>query len=472
MSEDYAIAEIGSTTTTVGVFGREPAAPPGAALRLLRQGAALTTVGGADGGDVNIGLRAALAQCGNPQGVRHMAASSAAGGLRMSVHGLMYDMTVRAAREAALGAGANVCQVTAGSLQPSDLAALTALGPTMVLLAGGVDYGERETVWRNGCLLAETFAGRPRKPPVVYAGNVQNREPLAKVFADAGMECVCVDNVYPSMDDLRVEPARQAIQALFEKHIADVPGMEQVRATVEGAVLPTPRAVMLAAETLHGTWGDLLVLDVGGATTDAHSVAEGTDDVARRRTGPEPRSKRTVEGDLGLWRNRTNVVALAGADALARRCGVSRERMATLIESVGPMPETEEEAVFLRELTFDAARTALHRHAGRWRDLYGPGGRTRLAEGKDLTGVQTVIGTGGALTRLPDGIEIIRRILDEPAGNRLMPPRSARILLDREYIMAAAGVLAVEQPETACALVLESARVSSRECANVCGCGA
>ncbi len=460
MLADYAIAEIGSTTTLVGVFGRPSDAPANSDdVRLLCQGAALTSISLPEGGDVNVGLREAMAQCGNPPVRRRLAASSAAGGLRMSVHGLMYDMTVRAAREAALGAGANVCQVTAGCLQPADLDALVALRPTMVLLAGGVDYGERETVWRNGCLIAETFAELPRKPPVVYAGNVQNRETLARRFAEAGMECVCVDNVYPSMDTLRVEPARQAIQALFEKHIADVPGMEHVRATVEGTVLPTPRAVMLAAETLYGELGDLLVLDVGGATTDVHSVAEGADLVAPRRTGPEPRSKRTVEGDLGLYRNRANVVALAGMDALARRCGVSRERLATLIEAVGPLPETEEEAVFLRELTFEAARAALRRHAGRWRDLYGPGGRTRLAEGKDLTGVRTVIGTGGALTRLPGGRETLQRILDEPAGNRLMPPRSANVALDRDYVMAAAGVLAMEQPAEACQALKRSLEI-------------
>ena len=49
-----------------------------------------------------------------------LATSSAAGGLRMTVHGLVYDMTVRC-KEAALGAGGIIKMVTAGKLRRTDL---------------------------------------------------------------------------------------------------------------------------------------------------------------------------------------------------------------------------------------------------------------------------------------------------------------------------------------------------------------
>ena len=45
-----------------------------------------------------------------------LATSSAAGGLKMTVHGLVYDMTAKAAGEAALGAGGILHYVTAGRL--------------------------------------------------------------------------------------------------------------------------------------------------------------------------------------------------------------------------------------------------------------------------------------------------------------------------------------------------------------------
>ena len=61
----------------------------------------------------------------------------------MCVHGLVYDMTVSAARAAALGAGAIVRQTTAGKLTLSDIDEQRAIRPNLILLAGGTDGGER-----------------------------------------------------------------------------------------------------------------------------------------------------------------------------------------------------------------------------------------------------------------------------------------------------------------------------------------
>ena len=98
------MAEIGSTTTVVSGFSDLAAAP-----RLVGQGQGPTTV---EAGDVRQGLKLALADLRANLGTEELewqhiyACSSAAGGLKMTVHGLVYDMTARAAREAALGAGA------------------------------------------------------------------------------------------------------------------------------------------------------------------------------------------------------------------------------------------------------------------------------------------------------------------------------------------------------------------------------
>ena len=113
------VAEIGSTTTVVNAFGDIEDSP-----RFLGQGQAPTTV---TEGDVNIGLNNAIDSLKKSLGVdkieydEMLATSSAAGGLKMTVHGLVYDMTVKAAREAALGAGANIPLVTAGRLRRSDI---------------------------------------------------------------------------------------------------------------------------------------------------------------------------------------------------------------------------------------------------------------------------------------------------------------------------------------------------------------
>ena len=63
---------------------------------------------------------------------------------------------------------------------------------------------------------------------------------------------------------------------------------------------------------LYEEIGDLLVLDIGGATTDVHSVTAGSDEIAQLLTAPEPFNKRTVEGDLGLFVNAHHLVEQIG----------------------------------------------------------------------------------------------------------------------------------------------------------------
>ena len=273
MHADVLIAEIGSTTTLMNAFllGDEP--------RYLGQGMAPTTV---LEGDVRVGLSRALEDLETRLGDKvsydkMLATSSAAGGLRMSVHGLVYDMTVRAAEAAALGAGGVIRQVTGGKMSRYDLLDLKALHPNLILIAGGTDYGERETALYNSEQIA---ALGMQDVPVLYAGNVQNQNTVKAIFQAAGIPVFLTANVYPRLDELNIEPCRKMIQKIFEQHIVRAPGMEGIRDMVTGPILPTPGAVMEAARLLYDEIGDLVVLDIGGATTDVHSVSEGSPEIA------------------------------------------------------------------------------------------------------------------------------------------------------------------------------------------------
>mgnify|MGYP001222640608 CR=1 FL=1 len=294
MKINLLVAEIGSTTTVVNAFDDINSPCP----KFLGQGQAATSV---LEGDVNIGLRNAINNLAENRKVDNIeydeliATSSAAGGLRMTVHGLVYDMTVKAAREAALGAGANIKNVTAGKLRKSDLVKIKEIKPNIILIAGGVDYGERDTALHNAELISELDLDIP----VIYAGNIENHEEVKELFKDKKSELYIVENVYPKIDQLNIEPTRKVIQQVFEKHIVHAPGMKKVREMVNGTIMPTPGAVMEAAKLLYDEIGDLLVLDVGGATTDVHSVTEGSEEINRILINPEPLAKRTVEGDLG-----------------------------------------------------------------------------------------------------------------------------------------------------------------------------
>ncbi|SHJ50732.1 GlmL-related ornithine degradation protein [Paramaledivibacter caminithermalis] len=455
MKINVLVAEIGSTTTVVNAFSDIEDRP-----RFLGQGQSPTTV---LEGDVNIGLNNAIENLKQNLGVDEiiydemLATSSAAGGLKMTVHGLVYDMTVRAAREAALGAGANIHLVTAGKLRRSDVKKIRNVKPNIILVAGGVDYGERDTALYN----AEIIADLDLDIPVIYAGNIENHEDVKEIFEEKGKEKLLyiVDNVYPKIDTLNVEPTRKVIQDAFEDHIIHAPGMTRVRNLVNGPIIPTPGAVMEASKLLKEYIGDLVTLDVGGATTDVHSVTEGSEEVSRILISPEPIAKRTVEGDLGVYVNMKNIVDLIGVEKIAKDLEFDEEKIKELIDNHRPIPITDEQKKFVERLTLEAVITSVNRHAGGFRDLYGSSGKKTLAEGKDLTNVKWIIGTGGALTRLPNRINIIKQIALNNKGDKLLPTKESKILIDNDYIMASLGVLAKRHKEAALCLLKQSLRI-------------
>ena len=452
MHVNILVAEIGSTTTVVNAFDGLGSVSP----RFTAQGKAPTTV---LDGDVRIGLKNAIDDLLLNVGEktltydRMLASGSAAGGLRMTVHGLVRDMTVKAAEAAALGAGAIIVQTTAGKLNSFDIDDLENSRPNLILLAGGTDYGERETAVFNMKMIAESRL----QVPVIYCGNVQNRSIISRIADEYGIPLSIADNVYPRLDELNVESVRKVIHAMFEKHIVNAPGMEHIRDMVNGSILPTPGSVMLAAKMLYDEIGDLVVIDIGGATTDVHSVTEGSPEIMSMMTSPEPAAKRTVEGDLGLYINAHNLVDRLGVETLEKELGIDVDRV---MQTYLPIPETPEQFRLTERLCLEAGLVALDRHAGKMRHLYTPQGRRTIAEGKDLTAVKWLVGTGGALTRLPHHEQILRAIADCNRNKmQLFPsPGTVRTLVDHDYIMASLGVLSKEDPESAIRLMKESIR--------------
>lgn len=455
--------EIGSTITKANAFARAQGR-----FAHLGQGFAPTSVAE---GDVGVGVAAALAALTSGMLSRAAAGtdvaaatdavagaladaetfvnSSAAGGLRMTVHGLTASMTARAAREASLGAGAIVTQVTAGRLRDDDLDDLLDARPNMVLLAGGVDHGEAEVVVDNARAIARVLAGGVdgRAVPVVYAGNIAARRSVRAAFDAAGIELLVADNVFPDVDILQVGPVRELVHELFGRHIVHAPGMAALARLSSAGIVPTPGAVLFAAERLAAAGGDVVVVDVGGATTDVHSVTDGNPEIQGRALDPEPRAKRTVEGDLGVFVNAANVAAAAGDPAWSDRLG-----------DLAALPSRAAEVELTAWLCARAVETAVRRHAGTLAEVYTPAGRRQVVRGKDLTAVRWVVGTGGALTRVPDGRQRLAAVCrglsrsgvpGEPAP--LLPPPEATIILDDQYLLSALGTLARAYPEEAAA---------------------
>ncbi|MEG1560321.1 MAG: GlmL-related ornithine degradation protein [Clostridia bacterium] len=447
MNIDAMVFEIGSTTTLVNAFDDLKTDSP----KFLGQGQGETSV---LFGDVRTGLFEAISDLEKKldkkiKANEIFATSSAAGGLRMSVHGLVYDMTVRAAKAAALGAGAIIKMATAGKITNFDIDDIKNIDPNLILLCGGTDYGERETAIYNANLIAESGLNIP----VIYAGNIQNQRQIEKIFSDREIQCTVTENIYPKLDFLNIEPCRKVIHGVFEEHIVKAPGMSNIKRIVNGAIMPTPGAVMEATQILFEELKDIVVIDIGGATTDVHSATEGSEEISLIQTSPEPFFKRTVEGDLGLFLNSQNIIDMIG-DKLPNEINID---IAKTMKNYQPIPYTKEQLILTERLAVEAGTVALLRHAGKLRHIFSPSGRQTIAEGKDLTKIKYLIGTGGALTRLKDREIIARKIADSNKGDSLMPkPGEIKLLYDNDYIFASLGVLGTKYREAAKNLLMQS----------------
>jgi len=460
-----ALVDFGSTFTKVRAVDGEG--------RLLAAAQHRTTVED----DVLRGLEAALAalaEQGHELGLdRVLACSSAGGGLRMGVVGLVEDLTAEAARQAALGAGARVLGVVSGGLDGAAAARrLLAEEPDIVLLTGGTDGGDRETLLAS----ARALAAADPTVPVVLAGNFEAQPEAEEVLARAGAHVVRAPNVMPAIGELAPGPARELLRELFISHVIGGK-LGGSAATLERLVrMATPDAALRGVEVLaevlaaEGRRGGVIVVDVGGATTDVHSWAPDPDRPGYKRPLlPQAPAARTVEGDLGMRWNAPGIVAAAEEEGLlerGRHFGRIADQMSTALETPalvdaaerraadpGLLPEDEAEHEIDRLLARLAIAVALRRHAGCRRVSLEPDGAVLRNDGRDLSEAPVLIGTGGVLREmaaeeLEDSLELAHHGREE----RLLP-RRARVGIDRRGTLAAAGLLASADPAAARALL-------------------
>lgn len=137
--------------------------------------------------------------------------------------------------------------------------------------------------------------------------------------------------------------------------------------------------------------------------------------------------------------------------------------MREIIENWQPFPRDEGEKNVLIKLAETATFTAVDRHAGEIKYLYGPTGRQKIVKGKDLTNIKYIVGTGGALGREEPGRLVLSKMLKRYQPSKLTPPKDAEIILDLNYTLAAVGLLSVQAPEIADKILtnfLEQAKIS------------
>ncbi len=388
------------------------------------------------------------------RGAEVLACSSAGGGLRIAVVGNEELVTAEAGRRVALSSGGKVVGVFSGGLSRQSFAELCACAPDVVLLVGGTDGGNAEVLEADADFLAaQRWAG-----PVVVAGNVESQSYVRSALEGSGTPCVLADNVVPRIGVLAPDGARRAIREMFLTHVIGGKHLSSRADFAQMVAGATPDIVLTGVELLargldaaHRGAGDVVVVDVGGATTDVHSVVELDPEdagLSREVVATTPLT-RTVEGDLGMRFSAVSTIEAVGREDL-------REAAQRRGEDPGYLPESVAEREIDEQIAAAAVLTALQRHAGRSKVVLSPEGRVVERTGKDLREVDLLVGSGGVLRAAADESVAVRTVLsgaigEHPGGWQL--PRAPRVVVDTGYVLAAAGLLAQRHPLAAHRLV-------------------
>jgi uncharacterized protein (TIGR01319 family) len=260
--------------------------------------------------------------------------SSAKGGLKMVTVALVKEESGFAAELAALTAGAKLVGTYEGRLTAKQARAIYQQDqPEIILLAGGTDQGgDTETQLHNARMLAGAarYAGyADYGVPVIYAGNQDIRKQIDNIFCYKGIDIWVTPNVMPEINEFHIEVVNEAIRNLFQTVIIRGKGFDVVEEYMDAPFIPTPRAAFRGINLLAKGYndveglGNILALDIGGATTDFYSNVSDNplyqfpgDDPQRKvkrtilKTPNVPLIYRRVEGKYGLSYNAENLKEL------------------------------------------------------------------------------------------------------------------------------------------------------------------
>ena len=382
--------------------------------------------------------------------------SSAAGGLQIIAIGLVPALTSEAAKRAALGAGAKITGVYSHELNNSETQEIVDANPDIILLAGGTDGGNKEVIINN----AQSLKEHGVSCPVVYAGNKSAIDEIIDIF-DGFVEYHITENVMPRINELNVGACRETIRQIFMNNIAKAKGMDTIEEELGQVVMPTPAAVLTAAETLaRGTkeeegLGELVVVDIGGATTDIHSLADGwpSNPSVSFKGLEEPFAKRTVEGDLGMRYSSAHVYE--ANEEIFKKYLASEweydidEEISRRTGNPGFIASVEKDLNFDVAIAKVCSRLAMTRHAGVIKEVYSPIGPIYQQTGKDLLKLPVVIGTGGVLVSTEYPYDILSAVKYNLEESDSLKPQNPEFYIDEAYILSAMGLLSMFDPNMA-----------------------
>lgn len=361
-----------------------------------------------------------------------LAASSAGGGLRLAVIGTDALTTSDAGYHVAQTVGSRVVHVHAGPLAAEDVRTVRGSRPGALLLMGGADGDDPSVLLHNAGRLARARV----RYPIVLAGNAEARDDAMALLRGTGRSVVACDNVAPTLGTVVAGPARQAVADVFAGHVlgdrgpAAAPRFRRlVRSTTLDAVARG------AVEIARITGSRVLLVDVGCATTDVHAAT------------PDGELHRTVEGDLGLRSAAAGVLTEGQAEGLVDP--IEADLLAPAVERMaaepGWIPRDAGGAAEDRRIAALAAAVAVRRHVASVR-------ASGDADG-DRPGV--VVLSGGVFRQRER--EALRSVVSTLRSDPVLAPvlADARVVVDNDVVLAAAGLLAAHDREVAAEALLQ-----------------
>jgi len=388
-----------------------------------------------------------------------LASSSAAGGLRIVVVGLVPDLTVKAGKLSAYGAGAKVIATYSYKLTKSEKAEIEKLNPDIILFVGGTDGGNEEIILWNANIISQLEID----VPIIFGGNKAVAEEVNNSLLNNGKDIFLAENVLSQLGKLKTSSVKDMIRKIFIDRIIISKGIDKVSRYIDEDIIPTPLAVFDAIKLLsNGTdqakgMGELMAVDIGGATTDIYSSASGdpTIEGTSLKGLPLPYDMRTVEGDLGLRINATTIIKEANLNTIPKSRILENIDLTRIVEkfsnNITTKPETDIEKIVDLEIASYAIQIALKRHVGYLEKQYTPLGEINIQYGKDLTNIKTVVCTGGIFSHSNkrDLIEILNRSISNKDEPFCLKPKCPNYFIDNNYILYGMGLLSKKCPDKA-----------------------
>ena len=432
----YLLVDVGSTYTKLHLVDTDENV-------ILASASSYTTVET----DVREGFNKAYKKLREISDVKYdkiLGCSSASGGLKVIAIGFSKNLTTDAARLASLSSGARILNVYSFELKDEEVEEINNSGADIIVLCGGTDHGNKENIIYNAKKLAKGLV----KIPVVVAGNIDTHEEIRDIFLKADVPCDFTENVMPTTNTINYRPLRETIGNLFIKTIAHAKGIDLLSQDFE-ILLPTPVAVQKAM-SVYAKYLDKVILsvDIGGATTDIHSIGKtyyGEENVISPPID-EPYEKRTVEGDMGMRYSATALYESVGEEAFLD-FGIkdAKEKTDFRFNHTNYIPDNEEDLYFDNVLCYIATHTSLMRHIGHIKKIKTATRTIYEQYGKDLRPAEMFIGTGGSLINSNEPKKILSAIKD--LEDKYLINRDVKCYLDSDYILSSAGLISTVDEE-------------------------